>query len=187
LGDVEVRDAILEKARLFEKIGDKDGAIEIYQLAYSKTIGIGKKMDNLFAVLLIYNKDKNLEKIQENIEKCEKLLEEGGDWERKNKLKVYQGIYNLMLREFKLTSKLFLDCISTFASHDIISYNELVYYTVLTSLISIPRQDIKKKIVQGPEILAAIRELPDLKDFLEAYYKCDYKQFFATFRKYIFF
>ena len=31
-------------------------------------------MDILFAILLIYNKDKNLEKIQENIEKCEKLL-----------------------------------------------------------------------------------------------------------------
>ena len=58
-------------------------------------------MDILFAILLIYNKDKNLEKIQENIEKCEKLLEAGGDWERKNKLKVYQGIYNLMIREFK--------------------------------------------------------------------------------------
>ena len=47
--------------------------------------------------------------------KCEKLMEEGGDWERKNKLKVYQGIHNLMLREFKNASKLFLDCISTFA------------------------------------------------------------------------
>lgn len=68
-----------------------------------------------------------------------------------------------MIRDFKKSSELFLDCISTFASPEVISYNDLVYYTVLTSLISISRSNIKKKIVHSPEILTAIREIPKLK------------------------
>jgi len=36
----------------------------------------------------IYIKEKNLVKILETINACKKLLEDGGDWERKNRLKV---------------------------------------------------------------------------------------------------
>jgi len=110
-----------------------------------------------------------------------KLFEEGGDWERKNKLKVYEGIYNLMIRNFKTSSTLLLECISTFNSPEIISFNDLVYYTVLTSLISLPRSSIKEKLVHSPEVLSTIREVPYLKQFLDSFYKCDYKQFFLAF------
>ncbi len=68
LGDVEVRDAIVEKAEYYEKKGDKEKAIETYKFAYTKTVGIGKKMDIIFSIMLIYLKDKNLDKIKENID-----------------------------------------------------------------------------------------------------------------------
>lgn len=42
----------------------------------------------------------NIPKVKEHIDECHKLLEKGGDWERKNKLKVYEGIYNLIVRDF---------------------------------------------------------------------------------------
>lgn len=48
LGDVEVRDAILEKAILYEKHGDEEKAIEVFREALKKTIGIGRKMDVQF-------------------------------------------------------------------------------------------------------------------------------------------
>jgi len=88
LGDVEVRDAILEKAAYYTHIGLKEKCIDTLNLAYTKTIGIGKKMDIIFQILQIFIADKNLEKIKLYLDKCTKLFEQGGDWERKNKIKV---------------------------------------------------------------------------------------------------
>ena len=52
----------------------------------------------------------------------------------------------MLTRDFNKAALLFLDSISTFSSSEIISYNELVKYTVLLCMISIKRQDIKKKV-----------------------------------------
>ena len=57
-------------------------------------------MDIAFKLIAIYLKLGNNIKIKENIDECYKLLEKGGDWERKNKLKVYEGVYRLIIRDF---------------------------------------------------------------------------------------
>ncbi len=88
LGDVEVRDAILEKAQFFEKNNDLEKAIENYQLAITKTIGVGKKLDIVFSIMKILLGKQDLTRLTKKIEECKKLLEEGGDWERRNRLKV---------------------------------------------------------------------------------------------------
>lgn len=88
LGDVEIRDAILEKAELFEKLNEPENAIETYQLALSKTIGVGKKMDIVFCIMRIVLAVRNIDRLKAKIDECKKLLEEGGDWERRNRLKV---------------------------------------------------------------------------------------------------
>lgn len=49
-----------------------------------------------------------MDEIKTNLDLCNKLFEEGGDWERKNRLKVYEGIYYLMIRDFRKSSELFL-------------------------------------------------------------------------------
>lgn len=59
---------------------------------------------------------------------------------------IYEGLYCLLIRDLKKTSELFLDCISTFNSPDIISYARIVKYTILTALISVGRAEIKKKV-----------------------------------------
>lgn len=133
--------------------------------------------------MTIYVRQKNLVKILETIDACKKLLEEGGDWERKNRLRVYEGIYCLLTRNLKRTSELFLDSISTFNSPDIITYARVVKYTVLTSLISVGRSEMKKRVIHNPEVLSNIRELPDLKAMLDAYAKCEYKAFFISLSK----
>jgi len=109
------------------------------------------------------------------------LLEEGGDWEKKNKLKVYEGLYNVMIRNFKVSATLFLDAIPTFNSPEVVSFNDLIFYTVVTAMVSLERADIRKKVIHSPDILTVIKELPDVKNFLDSFYKCDYKQFFFTF------
>lgn len=89
LGDVEVRDAIFEKATYYQKIKDNDNAVKTYELALKKSVGVSKKLEVQFALLHMYLELRDLNKIKEAIEKCKQFLEEGGDWERKNKLKVF--------------------------------------------------------------------------------------------------
>jgi 26S proteasome regulatory subunit N7 len=96
-GDIEVRDAILAKAHFVRRtLDDKDEAIKIYQLALKKTIEIGKKMDINFEILRIHLENRDIgtsrsypDKVKDIIDDCKVLFEKGGDWERKNKLKVY--------------------------------------------------------------------------------------------------
>lgn len=64
-------------------------------------------MEIVFAMLKLIMVDKNLEEIKKYIDRLRKFLEEGGDWEKKNKLKVYEGLYLVMIREFKKGAKLF--------------------------------------------------------------------------------
>jgi len=49
------------------------------------------------------------------------------------------------------------------------------------SIISLDRVTLKKKVVHSPEIVGAIKEMPDLKVFLESFVKCDYKTLFIKF------
>ena len=62
---------------------------------------LGVKLDITFALLrigLFYN-DRSL--ITKNIEKAKKMIDEGGDWDRRNRLKVYEGLYSVTIRDFK--------------------------------------------------------------------------------------
>lgn len=50
------------------------------------------------------------------------MIEEGGDWDRRNRLKVYEGVYCMAVRDFKKAANLFLDTISTFTSYELMDY-----------------------------------------------------------------
>ena len=74
------------------------------------------------------------------------LFEEGGDWERKNRLKVYEGLYCMSTRNFKKAASLFLDSISTFTTYELFPYDTFIFYTVLTSIITLDRVSLKQKV-----------------------------------------
>ena len=80
------------------------------------------------------------------------MFEKGGDWERKNKLKIYEALYLILIRDFKEASILFVDAIPTFNSTDIMSYEKLIYYAILTGLPFMTRKDIKKKLLDSSEV-----------------------------------
>ena len=82
------------------------------------------------------------------------LFEEGGDWERKNRLKVYEGLYCMATRNFKKAASLFLDSISTFTTYELFPYDTFIFYTVLTSVITLDRVSLKQKVFNS--ILSAL-------------------------------
>ena len=81
------------------------------------------------------------------------LIEEGGDWDRRNRLKVYQGIYFLSIRDFKSAANNFLDSISTFTSYELMDYKTFVTYTVLASMIALERVDLRQKVGTTSQLL----------------------------------
>ncbi|OMO93211.1 hypothetical protein CCACVL1_06588 [Corchorus capsularis] len=181
LGESEVREAHLAKSLYYIQIGSKEKALEQLKVTESKTVAVGQKMDLVFYTLQIGLFYMDFDLISKSIEKAKNLFEEGGDWERKNRLKVYEGLYCMSTRNFKKAANLFLDSISTFTTYELFTYDTFIFYTVLTSIISLDRVSLKQKVVDAPEILTVIGKVPHLSEFLNSLYDCQYKSFFLAF------
>ncbi|KAH9621718.1 hypothetical protein KSS87_007585 [Heliosperma pusillum] len=181
LGESEVREAHLEKSLFYIRIGDKDKALEQLKVTETKTVAVGQKMDLVFYTLQVGLFDMDFDLISKGIDKAKSLFEEGGDWERKNRLKVYEGLYCMSTRDFKKAASLFLDSISTFTTYELFTYDTFIFYTVLTSIISLDRVSLKQKVVDAPEILTVIGKIPYLSEFMNSLYDCQYKSFFSAF------
>jgi len=53
------------------------------------------------------------------------MMEEGGDWDRRNRLKVYEGLYSMSVRNFSKAADLFLETVSTFTSYELMDYKQV--------------------------------------------------------------
>lgn len=178
LGEGEVREANLKKSEFLCRIGDKDASISAFRKTYEKTVSLGHRLDIVFHNIRIglFYLDHDL--ITRNIEKAKTLIEEGGDWDRRNRLKVYQGVYCVAIRDFKSAANFFLDTVSTFTSYELMDYVTFVRYTVYVSLISLPRNELRDKVIKGSEIQEVLHSLPNVKQYLISLYKCQYADFF---------
>ena len=183
LGDVEVRDAMYERARFYASVGECEKACEAYEETEEKTASVGQKMDGAFAMMRVRFSRLELQEVKKLIAKIKELLDQpgGGDWERKNRLKVYEGLYSAATRDFETATKLFLDSLSTFTSYELLSYDDFVFYTVICAVVTLPRTELKAKVIDSPEILSVLNRLPGLGDFLNALHKCDYRTFMSAF------
>ncbi|KAJ8972041.1 hypothetical protein NQ314_000426 [Rhamnusium bicolor] len=180
LGEMEVREAYLRKAEYYSRIGDRENAVSTFRQTYDKTVSLGHRLDIIFHLIRIglFFMDHDL--ITRNIEKARSLIEEGGDWDRRNRLKVYQGAYCMAVRDFKTAANLFLDTVSTFTSYELMDYKAFVRYAVYTSIISLPRNQLRDKVVKGSEILEVLHSEPFVKDYLFSLYNCQYAEFFSN-------
>ena len=99
--------------------------------------------------------------VKKNVERAKALVESGGDWDRRNRLKAYQGLHLLTVRSYNLAAPLLLDSLSTFTSYELCTYSSLVVYSVLAGSVSLKRVDFKSKVVDTPEIKAILGDGED--------------------------
>jgi len=118
--------------------------------------------------------------INRNLDKAKTLIEEGGDWDRRNRLKVYQGLHALLMRDFKTAAKQFLDTVATFTSYELMDYNTFVIYTIFCAILALSRPDLREKVTRGAEILEVLHSLPQVKNYLFSLYECRYADFFKS-------
>lgn len=145
-GETEIREAMIAKAHYLSKIGSKAEALSQFRTILDKTVLPGCRLDITFHLIRMgfFWNDRDL--ITTNIEKANNLIEEGGDWDRRNRLKVYRGLHSLSIRDFDSAAKHFLDAVATFTSYELMDYKNFIIYTVLTAMISLKRQDLKAKV-----------------------------------------
>lgn len=94
--------------------------------------------------------------VKKHVSRAKELVESGGDWDRRNRLKAYEGLHLLTVRSYNLAAPLLLDSLSTFTSYELCTYSNLVVYSVLAGSVSLKRVDFKSKVVDAPEIKAIL-------------------------------
>jgi 26S proteasome regulatory subunit N7 len=99
--------------------------------------------------------------VKKHVERAKTLVESGGDWDRRNRLKAYEGLHLLTVRSYNLAAPLLLDSLSTFTSYELCTYSNLVVYSVLAGSVSLKRVDFKSKVVDAPEIKAILGDGED--------------------------
>jgi len=180
LTEMEVRENNLKKSEYLCRIGDREGALASFRKTYEKTVSLGQRLDIVFHLIRIGLFYMDHDVITRNIEKAKTLIDEGGDWDRRNRLKVYQGAYSMSIRDFKTASDLFQDTISTFTSYELMDYVEFVKYTVILGMISLPRNELREKIIKGAEIQEVLHSQPLLNGFVNSLYECKYANFYVA-------
>ena len=136
-GESEVRDTIYDKAEFLRyEAQDFVEAEKIFREAYKMTGGASRKMEILFEILLMNFEKEDVPSIKKDIQTCHKLVEDGADWDKKNKLKIFEGVYCMMIRDFKKASDLFVSSIATFTAVEVMSFRDFVFYSVVLGLLT---------------------------------------------------
>ncbi|PFH46071.1 hypothetical protein AMATHDRAFT_183916 [Amanita thiersii Skay4041] len=179
-GESEISDALKARANYLTRIGEKDRAIAAQKLALEKTPGLGSRIDIVLTLVRIGFFFGDHEVIMSNLKKAEALIEEGGDWDRRNRLKVYNGLHLLTIRQFKRGGELFVDALSTFTATELLPYNDFVALTIISNTLTLKRVDLKKKIINAPEVIQVLPEVPVLGELIKNLYECHYDKFFVA-------
>ncbi|KAH9848841.1 PCI-domain-containing protein [Lenzites betulinus] len=179
-GETDIADALRARANYLTRIGDKDKAVEAQKLALEKTPGLGSRIDIVLTLVRIGFFFGDHDMITQHLTQAEELIEKGGDWDRRNRLKVYRGLHLLSIRQFKRGGELLLDALSTFTATELISYNDFVASTIISNVLTLNRPDLKKKLIIAPEVIQVLPELPVLADLMKSLYDSHYDKFFIA-------
>ena len=154
---------IFEIGKIYKEQKMMPEAIEKFKETISKTQSFNTKVDSLFEICHIGLLEKDLDILKEYLQKIKDLIREGGDWEKKNRLKVYEGLYLIFIRNFKNAGKNFLEALMTFTSYELFDFKTFVFYTAVINIISVDRKALKEKIIDNSDVLSCINDIPHLQ------------------------
>jgi len=164
-------------------IGDHKEATE---LAVSKhedtTLTTNRRLEAIFALFRIaYFHGCNVKAMGKAIHKAHELVDRGGDWRSRNKLKAYEALYCLSVRDYTHAAELFIDCVSTFESYELVDFGTIVQYCVLACMIALARHELQTTLQkQGATVQALRCQFPELREFVEALHECRYADFMKS-------
>ena len=175
--ELEKASYIFEIGKIYKEEKMMPEAIEKFKETISTTQSFNTKIDALFEICHIGLLEKDLDLLKEHLQKIKDLLKDGGDWEKKNRLKVYEGLYLILTKNFKDAGKNFLDALMTFTSYELFDFKTFVFYTSVVNIISVDRKTLKEKIIDNSDVLSCINDIPHLQAFLNTFYDGEYEKF----------
>lgn len=180
-GEIEILKKWIQLAEYYASIGDKDETVATIDKTIKLAPSTGSKIDLYLTVSRVgfFYDDKPFTK--QYLDKANGLIEKGGDWERRNRYKTYMGIYLMSTRKFSEAAKLLIDCLSTFTSTELATYEEVAQYSLICGSIALSRPDLKKKLLESPEILSinsTSEKLTPVYKLIESLHSCEYQSFF---------
>ncbi|EMG45392.1 RPN7 26S proteasome regulatory subunit RPN7 [Candida maltosa Xu316] len=179
--ELDVVATTTQLAEYYTKIIDRKNATETFKKVLELCSGTGNKIDHLLTLARIDFFFSDYPSVQKHLEQISQLSEKGGDWERRNRFKAYNGIYLLATRNFGEAAKLLIDSLATFTSTELCSYSQIAHYAIVAGVLSLGRVDLKEKIIDSPEILSISSSAPELEPLLNltnSLYTCQYNCFF---------
>ena len=170
----DVRVAFQNMALFYLRIGDYENSKKLLADLFNHTVALGQKIDVVFCQmrLAFFFKDHN--DFNELNDQAQTLIKAGGDWERKNRLKVYEGLSLCARRNFIPASQLFISTLSTYTATELLPYDEFIYRTVVLAVLALSRADFGTKIDHASEVRASG---PNVQLLLSLYH-LNYAEFF---------
>lgn len=181
--EIDVFGTLIKLGDYYTEILAREKALETYKKAIDMGQDLGKKIDILLLVVRLEFFFNDYRLVQKYLDQVKVLIDKGGDWERRNRFKTYNGIYLMATRQFSEAATLLIDSLATFTLTEICSYEQVAQYATICGVLVLDRVDLKQKIIDLPEILSIYSQLPDmlqlLVDLTTNLYLCQYKYFFS--------
>lgn len=169
------------KARFLSVVGSWADAFVAYDEILKKVkLSTGKKIDATMEKARICLFLMDFKQLKILIAEAKKFIDAGGDWDRRNRLKVYEAMYLISARDLKQASTLFIECVATFTCVELCTYQKFMFYAVLANVPNLSRVDLKKKLISNPHVISMLREIPKIATLLQSLYNCDYAGFFRA-------
>lgn len=73
-------------------------------------------------------------------------LDSAVDWDAKNRLKFFKGIWGVAQRDLDAASKYLIEALPTFEENGCMPYKDLVKYAVITASVTLDRPSLKSKV-----------------------------------------
>lgn len=129
----------------------------------------------------ILTRNKSL--VETSIEEANDVFTRGCDWDRRNKFKIYQGIYHLMKGRFRECSQYFNESLPSFESNEMVSYKDAVQYMIFAGLLTYSRIEIKTKLIECSEVNEVGSK--EAKDLIKSLYECNYYDYLPMLYKFL--
>lgn len=179
--ELDVVQTNLKLADYYTKIIDRKNATDSLNKTLNLTSNTGSKIDILLTLTRIQFFFNDFVEASKYLEQAKGLSDKGGDWERRNRFKTYNGIYLMATRNFQDASSLLIDSLATFTSSEVCSYEQIAQYSIVTGILTLSRTDLKSKIIDSPEILSiysSAKHLEPLINLTNSLYTCQYNYLF---------
>ena len=160
--------------------GDRPAAALAFAAAEAKTAGAGQKLDARLALARLDMARGDWRAVRKELAAASAIAAKGGDWERRNRLKVYGALSKLATRDLEGAATTLVEAVPTFTATELCPYATLVLYAAVSGAACLPRPALKASVVDSPEVRAVAAGDPALASFLDDLHGCAYAPFMAA-------